>query len=424
MLDEGRQFSNVALNKAATQSSRSIWSVGTTIEEDARVANNGDLLSAISFHTADEASPWWQVDLGGPFAIKQIRIYNRRDQASRLRRFTILVSESGEPESWLAIGAKADDSVFGGTDDAPYVVKPADTYLARFVRVRKDGGGFLHFRECEIIGYSPSLAEVQTLRDKTEDKKRRGIDETAQRERSLVEGRKGFVAYIDANAIFVDTENYTKKLVNALTSGIYEGRERKVLANCLLSKDRVLEVGTALGAVSMAVARLIGPDRVMTFDANPAMVADARRNFAANGFSAISANVGVLRNRSRWRPSEREIDFFVSKDFWASRLFARPDAPDIVRVVKAPLVRLEDKIAEHKANVLVCDIEGGEIDLLLEADLDSVRLIMMEIHPWMTGREPINKMIRYLVTKGFDINFRETGSDVIVLDRVLENGKA
>ena len=38
------------------------------------------------------------------------------------------------------------------------------------------------------------------------------------------------------------------------------------------------------------------------------------------------------------------------------------------------------KIAEHRTNVLVCDIEGSEAVLPTGADLKSVRLIQMEIH--------------------------------------------
>jgi tRNA A58 N-methylase Trm61 len=63
--------------------------------------------------------------------------------------------------------------------------------------------------------------------------------------------------------------------------------------------DRVLEIGTAAGAITMAVAAIVAPANVITYDANPAMVADARRNFTANYMDDVHAEIGMRRNRSR-----------------------------------------------------------------------------------------------------------------------------
>jgi FkbM family methyltransferase len=409
---------NVALGKPATQSSISPWSSGKTPEEDAAIANNGDTSSSAFFHTLEEAAPWWQVDLGEPFVIEKIKIYNRRDQRERLRRFLVLGSQTGQPESCFEIGKKTDNSVFGA-DDTPYTVVPHDTYLARYVRVQLDIGGFLHFRECEVIGYPPHAEELLTLSAKTEDARRGAQQKIAARLAQLSQGRNGFVSYIDANALFVDREKYSNAIIQSLSSGYYEVRERQILRQCLKPTDRVLEVGTALGAVTMSTGRLVGPSQVMTYDANPAMIEDARRNFVANEMGEITSDVGVLRNRSRWSATETQVEFYVSRDFWASRLFASANDSDIIGVIKVPLVRLEDKISEHRANVLICDIEGGEIDLLTGADLGSIRLVMMEIHPWTTGRAAIDDMVRYLMSRGFNIDFATSGGNIVVLDRVI-----
>jgi hypothetical protein len=49
----------------------------------------------------------------------------------------------------------------------------------------------------------------------------------------------------------------------------------------------------------MAVAAIVAPANVITYDANPAMVADARRNFTANYMDDVHAEIGMRRNRSR-----------------------------------------------------------------------------------------------------------------------------
>ena len=242
-------------------------------------------------------------------------------------------------------------------------------------------------------------------------------DEDAALERALVAGRAGYVTRIDSRAIFVDTEKYSAALVRGLATGGYEVPERVIVRATLRPEDRVLEAGTAVGVVAMQIAGIVSPANIMTFDASPAMVADARRNFAANRMGDIRSNVGVLRNRGRWSDSETEIDFFVSRDFVSSRLGAAPDSPDIVSVVRVPLVCLESKIAEHQANVLICDIEGGEADLLEGADLTPIRLIVVEIHYWSVGRQRIDDMIRSLVASGFNIDFNYSGGNIVVFDR-------
>ncbi|MFL5251647.1 MAG: FkbM family methyltransferase [Rhodopila sp.] len=408
---------NVALRKPATQSSISVWSSGKTVEADASIANNGDTASASFFHTDHEVAPWWQVDLGDYFIIEQLRLFNRRDFAERLLRFTVLVSLSGEPDTWLPIYHKNDDTQFGRGNGIPFLVDLEGGYLARYVRIRKDDPGVLHLRECEVLGYPPQADQLPWLIKRTEQACQHLIDEQTARERELAAGRNGYVTRIGTCIVFVDTDSYSSELVQALSNGLYEHRERSTISALIQPTDRPLDIGCAVGVVTMTLAAIVGPANVMAYDANPAMVADARRNFAANRMDEIVANVGVMRNKSRWIDSESEVDFFIARNFWASRLAAAPSDSGIVSVVKVPLVCLESKIAEHRANVLVCDIEGGETDLLDGADIGPIRLIVLEVHEAVTGRQRLNDMIRFLVQAGFNIDLGYSVGGILVFYR-------
>jgi hypothetical protein len=52
---------------------------------------------------------------------------------------------------------------------------------------------------------------------------------------------------------------------------------------------------------------------------------------------------------------------------------------------------------------LICDIEGGEIELLIGADLAGIRLIIMEVHNWAVGVRSTDAMLRWLIVNGFNV---------------------
>ena len=412
-----QRSTNVALLKAALQSSISKWSIGKTCESDARIATNGNIVSNQFFHTNVENAPWWQVDLGDEFLLEEVRIFNRRDQAERLKYFTVLTSLSGDVNSWLPIYRKCTNVVFGQDNDTPFVITLGTGLIARFVRIQLDQSDFLHFRQCEVMGYRPVAEHYERLRREVVELRQRMEREQERRKHELAVGRRGTIVRIGAHDVFVDEDNYSSTMINALNNGEYEGRERAIIKATVQPADRVLEIGTAVGAVTMTLALIVGPENVMTFDANPVMVADARRNFIANSLDEISANVGVIRNRGHWVEAERDIDFFVARDFWASRLDASLETAGITSVIKVPLVCLESLVSKHGINVLVCDIEGGEAELLTGADLSGIQLIIIETHYWACGRHKIDVMIRFLLQNGFNINLDHTGVHVVVLDR-------
>jgi FkbM family methyltransferase len=392
---------NLALNRPALQSSTSTWSTNPKPEIDARVANNGDLMSPAFFHTALESNPWWQVDLEDEFLIERIVLYNRLDIKSRLKHFSVLRSHDGK--EWFEFFRKTDDEVF-----ALYPVSVSEPCLARYVRIRLNGEGVLHFRECQV--YGRRAAPAVQARVLAEDER------LAQERNAPPEGRRGHFTQIGGFSVFVDQDRYSETIRKSLTEGHYEGRERKLVGEFLRPDDRVLEVGTAIGVVSMTAASIVGATNVATFDANPAIVSDAQENFRRNGLQAIASHVGILACRRKFIEN-RTAEFYISKDFWASRLNATPTSHDIVRSETVPIRCLEREIAAHEANVLICDIEGGEVQLLTGADLSGIRLIILETHYWAAGEAPTDAMIRDLIMQGFALHLGASGSHVLVLRR-------
>lgn len=110
---------NVALNKLATQSS--LWAndnpaskavdgvVGTI------AGNNYGNMS----HTHNESGAWWEVDLGGGFVVKEVRIYNRDDVSmERLSdSVVILIDDSGDVNGFFEIGDASETDQFSALVD-------------------------------------------------------------------------------------------------------------------------------------------------------------------------------------------------------------------------------------------------------------------------------------------------------------------
>jgi FkbM family methyltransferase len=407
---------NVALNKPATQSSTSQWSASQITNEDAGRANNGDRSHDMWFHTAAERDPWWQVDLEDRFLVRRVVIFNRKQVPARLTHFSLLKSLDGH--TWKVIFTKSDDSVFGRDDDSPYVINLAGDHLARFLRVRLDGRGILHFNECEVYGdRSDPVLHARIV--ETEEKAMEDEAQALRQRQALPQGRNGQLIEIEDFDVFVDHDNYDKDIVRAMRENFYEDRERGLVKQLVRPGDRVLEVGTAIGIVSMAAARIVGPENVLTFDANPDIVVDAQANFQRNDLSGIRSRAGVLQNRLNMTDECKEVDFFIHEAFWASRLMASPDTPGIVRTIKVPVFCLEEQIKSHSANVIICDIEGGEVDLFMEADLSGIRLIIMETHYWAVGEAATDGMVLKLLLDGFGIDLGRTASHMLVLRRQL-----
>lgn len=272
------------------------------------------------------------------------------------------------------------------------------------MRVAKATFGCLHLSRISVYGRPATLAEERTA-----------FSAEHARGEAHKAGRTGEIGVIDTFNVFIDAD-YSPEVRQTLEGRTYEARERRLVQDLLQPGDRVLEAGTAIGLVSMNAAGIVGADAVVTFDANPRISQDAQRNFRANGLR-INSRVGVLRNRADWDPSQTETDFYISKHLWGSRLFASPTDGDIVEVVRVPYVLLEEQIEASRANVLLCDIEGGEADLLTRADLTGIRLIIVETHYWAVGRARIDGMVRALVTSGFNIDLDLTAGQVAVLRR-------
>ena len=121
---------------------------GVSPEEDAAGALNDVIDGKWGFHTANEADPWWQVDLEEITSLDRIVLYNRCDgHGERNARIMILLSDDGKT---FDKAYQHDGTVFyGHTDKKPLVVK-LEGAKARYVRLQLPGTSYFHLDEVQV----------------------------------------------------------------------------------------------------------------------------------------------------------------------------------------------------------------------------------------------------------------------------------
>ena len=147
-IDSLMPLENVALNKAATQSSTGYGGVPMRAVDG---NTNGNYSSGSITHTNNESEAWWQVDIGGVYDIDTIKVYNRTGCCSnRLNNSYVMVSNTPFPADLAGAQGTANWSGYIN------LAQPQNTFpvgvQGRYVRVQLVGSNYLSLAEVEVMG--------------------------------------------------------------------------------------------------------------------------------------------------------------------------------------------------------------------------------------------------------------------------------
>lgn len=209
----------------------------------------------------------------------------------------------------------------------------------------------------------------------------------------------------------------TPTIEKPMRKGKYEKGEVEIMRAILRPRDRLLELGAGVGVVSSAAARVDGVEAILSIEADPTLVPMIKETWRLNGIETAE-----LRNGVAMAKTGAPVKFYVRKNYWASSM--EPDSRPFERIEEVPSAGMDTVITEFRPTVLSCDIEGGELGLLDEADLSGLRHIVMEVHPKVYGQEGLRQIVDMLGTKGFlPSPDNKPGSSVKRFDRVLVEGE-
>lgn len=203
-------------------------------------------------------------------------------------------------------------------------------------------------------------------------------------------GRKTTV--LDGVTLHTRGNGIPPEVTRLLQRGEYEFAERKLLLRVLTPSDRVLEVGAGIGALGLVAARICGAANVLSFEADPDTLPVIEANQALNDLypavraSAVTADGGPLT-------------FYRMGNIISSSVIDRGNA----EAITVESERLDDLIAEFAPTILLMDAEGAELELLRNADLSSLRAMVIETHAKITGDDSVVSLKRIVTDAGFRI---------------------
>lgn len=168
-----------------------------------------------------------------------------------------------------------------------------------------------------------------------------------------------------------------EKRIDRINGGRYEGQEIRGALHVIHEGDNVLELGTGLGIVGAVVAKNCRPAKLLSFEANPALIPHINALYQRNNLTDIASVRNEILISAKDRP--KSVPFYVHNNYLGSSLGGNANrAKETVEIPTADFNAIKD---EFKPDSILMDIEGGELEILENTDLSSVRAIVIEFHP-------------------------------------------
>lgn len=196
------------------------------------------------------------------------------------------------------------------------------------------------------------------------------------------------------------------KIRRLLRNNDYEAKETEAALRVVREGDVVVELGGGIGYMSTLVATKRAIKSVHVFEANPNLIPYIQSVHAANDVTNAHVTNAILGTR------KGSVDFYVREPMLGSsmqKLEGEVDPPS----VKVDVLNAKTTFKDIGANVLICDIEGAEVDLIPSLDLSGFRAAIIETHPQWIGPEGMNKVMRAFMDAGLAYYHRGSHGKVL-----------
>lgn len=196
---------------------------------------------------------------------------------------------------------------------------------------------------------------------------------------------------------------------DALNQGHYETQESKICPQIAQPYDRILELGSGIGIVSSHLAKVQGVT-IKAFDANPENIPLAKRIAEANNAYNIEFNHGLFTSGP-----PQTFNFYIRKDLWMSSLFINQGP--FTHIIEVKSYNIDEYLQNNPTDMLIMDIEGGELDILTNATLPGIQRIVVEVHDHLYPLSDLSRIFTALIQRGFLYEPRGSNGPILAFTR-------
>lgn len=212
----------------------------------------------------------------------------------------------------------------------------------------------------------------------------------------------------------LDPAVMSPKMIAVMRASRFERQEAKQLDLILEDDEIVLEIGAGIGFISTLLTKSDKTKRVVSYEANPDLLPVIEKTVLNNlndKAGKHSVRNAILSNDM----SHRNVAFYIHRDFWASSLLPLENP---LRVDKIPMRSFNSALKEIRPTLIVCDIEGAELNLFTGAKLEGVKKIYLEIHQKKLGGSGIRDLFEVMHNHGFHYDQHHSNGAVVLFLRI------
>ncbi len=226
-------------------------------------------------------------------------------------------------------------------------------------------------------------------------------------------GLKTTITY-EGFVIPVGRSGMSAEVMMGIVGNLYEQPEISGLNRVLRRGDRVVELGAGLGVITALTARLVAPEgRVLAYEANPQLIDGTREFLDKHGVANVDLRNAVLVPHSE--PGATR-EFHVARVFAVSSLVTT-GGPGRSGTISVPAEGVNEVMADFHPDVLICDIEGGEAELIPSLDASTLRAVVIEMHPNRLTKAEIAAIEQALTRQGLVRQTESPGGTVEIYSR-------
>ena len=219
--------------------------------------------------------------------------------------------------------------------------------------------------------------------------------------------------HVEKNGLLfpIETDVMTPKFALALSMGKVEAEEIALSTSYVTADDHIIEFGSGYGFAAALTHQATKPVRHICYEVNPTAQTYCKAMMAANKID-VTIVPKALGDGS-------DTAFYLCDDYVKSG-FQKPLDTEAYRQIDVPTISLAEACSAERPTILICDVEGAELPFLTLESLQSkacqsLRGVMIELHPAHYGQEGMDEMISRFQQAGFAI--KEQQGDCIFFAR-------